>query len=429
MPPEHRVHVVEDPEDTRELAAFVAGLSDRLEGRAVVHPTPLLATSSQLAAELLVALGKSFEALTAERCKARAWDLVDTWIAAERVRALFVLRAHLLAPALCQELVDLAKRAGLDLWLVGQGGCAGLMPAGADTPHRLWDPASFVERWADIERSEHLPDGHSGFPEVPGDEFVTFRASCRDLLDPASFERVDRVFCEAMATTLTWLRGWQGRQLQTLTEEVPIGDTATHLQGLLVSSSSSSEAVTRLRGAQAAFFRFGWLVAYSPQAFAGTDTGTLLLRPSLDPGTATALRRLCTPQSTAVMALFLAVDLSTQAMSRLSLASIADDGGAVSIDSGRYSIPYYAQSLVRAQVIHRQREGAEAAHPLFAHPTATGPRLARLLLDALRSVARKTSVSVGRADVHTSGGGGEAWLEARHVSVSRLDGLRPGWSL
>src|SRR5713101_6645453 len=70
MPPEQRVHVVEDPQDTRELAAFVAGLSDRLEGRAVVHPTPLLATSSQLAAELLVALGKSFDALPAERCSA-----------------------------------------------------------------------------------------------------------------------------------------------------------------------------------------------------------------------------------------------------------------------------------------------------------------------------------------------------------------------
>jgi hypothetical protein len=214
-----------------------------------------------------------------------------------------------------------------------------------------------------------------------------------------------------------------------LTEEVPVGDVAAHLQGLLVSSSCSSEALTRLRGAQAAFLRFGWLLAFSPEPFVGGDTGQLLLQPSLDVGTATRLRRLCTPQSTAAMALFLGADLSAQTMSRLLLSSIADDGGDVTVDSGSFSIPDYAQSLVRAQVVQRRREGATPSDPFFVLPDATGPRRPVVLLESLRSVGRKTSISVGRSDSARSGAGGEAWLRARHVSVSRLGGLRPGWSL
>ncbi len=210
---------------------------------------------------------------------------------------------------------------------------------------------------------------------------------------------------------------------------MPIGDTAGHLQGLLASSSSSSEALTRLRGAQAAFFGAGWLVAFSPEAFAGADTGPLLLRPGLGAGAAARLRRLCTPQSTAVMALFLACDLSAQAMSRLSLASIADDGGSVTLGSDSFSIPDYAQSLVRAQLVHRRREGAKATDPLFVHPTAVGPRRANVLLDTLRSVGKRTSISVGRSDSREPGRGGEAWLQVRRVSVTRLEGLRPGANL
>ncbi len=141
----------------------------------------------------------------------RAWELVDTWIAAERVRHLFVLRSHLLPPALCLELVDLASRADFDVWFIVRGRENGQVPAVADTGHHRWKQASFVERWAGVRRDDRPPSENAGFPEVPGDDFLTFRSSCRDLLDPASFERVDGVFCGALSATAAWLGGWQGR--------------------------------------------------------------------------------------------------------------------------------------------------------------------------------------------------------------------------
>ena len=48
------------------------------------------------------------------------------------------------------------------------------------------------------------PDASLPFPAVPGDDFATFRAAARRLLDPNSFRRVDAVWRAALAQTLAW---------------------------------------------------------------------------------------------------------------------------------------------------------------------------------------------------------------------------------
>lgn len=201
-----------------------------------------------------------------------------------------------------------------------------------------------------------------------------------------------------------------------------------HLQGLLASSSSPTESLTRLRGAQAALFRAGWLVTFRPEAFGVSDMGSLLLRPGLGPGATTRLRRLCSPQSAAVMALFLVADLSSHAMSRLSLANVADDGGEVTVDLDRFSVPEYGEGLLRAQLIHRRREGSAPEDPLF-QPAVADARRATILLDDLRFSGNRTAISVGTSDLRDVGGGGATWLRTRHVRVTRLAGLRRGASL
>lgn len=69
MPSRCRLHLVEDPEDTLHLATQVAALADLSQGRAVCHSTPGIRRDDELAADLLVALGKRFDALRAERAR------------------------------------------------------------------------------------------------------------------------------------------------------------------------------------------------------------------------------------------------------------------------------------------------------------------------------------------------------------------------
>lgn len=104
----------------------VGALSNRLAGRAALHPTPGSPGSLQLASDLLVSLGKRFDALAFECARTRAWELVEIWMAAERVRHLFVLRGHLLAAGRWRELLEPARRGGRSVvrfpWAPAHGG-------------------------------------------------------------------------------------------------------------------------------------------------------------------------------------------------------------------------------------------------------------------------------------------------------------------
>lgn len=46
MPTEPGLHLVEDPEDSRDLVELIASVSDRPGGCAVLHPTPGLASGT-----------------------------------------------------------------------------------------------------------------------------------------------------------------------------------------------------------------------------------------------------------------------------------------------------------------------------------------------------------------------------------------------
>jgi hypothetical protein len=426
MQRERRVCLVEDPEDSREVAVFVAGLADRMAGRAVVHPMPGLLSREELASEILVALGKRFDALRAERVRSRAWELVDTWIRAEQVSDLFVLRAQLLPPALWDELADLAGGAHLHLWLVAQGPKARTASTLAGIRAERWAPAVFTRWWSQALPVRDATAETDTFPEVPADGFLTFRSSCRQLIDEVAFGRVDREYCHSMQATARWLEEWSPLHRHAPHEELLDG-VGGHIQGLLVTSSCAAEALTRFRGAQAAFFCAGWLVEHSPRLLPSATAPLDSLGPGLDLVAAARIRRLCTPRAAAVTVLFLAAGFSAQAMSQLNLADVVHDGAAVAVGQDRFSIPDYAQSLLRAQLIEREREGAARSDPLFVHPRTGERQGASALRNTLRAVGRWTAVAVGQFDSWGIGNDSESWLRAHHVSLARLESL-PGGS-
>ena len=422
MPAESAVHVVEDPEDSLELAQVVAGLANRLQGRAVCRPTPGAGTSPQLAADLLVALGKRFDALRFERVQTRAWDLVDIWIEAEQVRHLFVLRAHLQSARAWGELVSLGQRGGVEIWMV----CAADR-ASRDRPvqePQLWSPAAFAAHWlSDRDNDSGNGDGDGadlGFPEVPTEDFPTFRASCRRLLDRPTFERVDRVYRASMDETTAWLACRQPRSRRLVPPEIDVADAAAQLQSLLVGDRGPAEAIVRLRGAQAAYFRAGWLISFEPSVVP-SDSGLVNLGPGLDAVVAARLRRLCTPRSAAAMVLFLVADMRSEALCRLDIGDVATDASRVDVGEWHINVPVYARSLLWALVVERRRAGAGEDDPLFVHPRTGGRYVGSALRNVLRSVGAKTGISVGVRDSLGSPSGPGAWLRVRGMDIIRLD--------
>jgi hypothetical protein len=413
MPAEPRLHVVVDPEDSVELARHVAGLADRAEGRAVLHPTPGIASSTDLAADLLVSLGKRFDALRFERARSRAWPLVEIWFQAEEVRHLFVLRAARLNHPMRQRISDLGRRCGIEVWFIGS------IPTGRCGSVRHWDGGPFRERWADAVISGDEVD-EAGFPEVPDDSFATFRATCRGTLDASSFEQVDRVYRESVDVTHEWLK--QRAVIGSGRSWLDKSEAASQLQSLMVSSSSASEALTRLRGAQGAYFLAGWLVPFPPTGCHSID-GIVPLGPTLDPVTARRLRRLCSPRSSAAMALMLATDLRSEGLSRLNMSDIDQDGGGVTVeyDRHRFSVPGYARSLVRALLVERTRAGAGDADAIFIRP-ATGERFTpERLQGVLRALNKATALATGVDFITRPTQTPRGWLWERRLGLEFLD--------
>jgi hypothetical protein len=99
-----------------DRAAHLTVLHDLSAGRVVCHPNPG-ATWLILTRDLLEALGKRRDALPQARRVGDGAALVRTWMRAERVRHLIVLRVHRLRPLLAA-LAVLAGAAAVTVWLV-----------------------------------------------------------------------------------------------------------------------------------------------------------------------------------------------------------------------------------------------------------------------------------------------------------------------
>jgi hypothetical protein len=426
MPDRPAIHLVDDPHDSLELVTRVSSLAGLAHGRAVCHPTPGTQRHEHLAADLLVCLGKRFDALRFERAQRRAWELVDVWFQAERIRHLFVLRAHRLAVPLCEMLVDLARRCRVDAWLIF-GPSTGRAHLPEQLPFRRWSQASFLARW-DTTNDGQAKTQSEQFPELPADDFLTFRSACRRVLDTADVERLDGVFCAAMDDTAGWLKPHTRRRSGSAGDSLDLGAVAAQIQELLCESRSASEALVRLRGAQAAYFRAGWLLDFSPQLI-DPDSGLPPLGPALGTSTAARLRRLCTPRSTAAMTLRLAADLRGEGLARLNMQDIDEDGGGVTLGQHRLSIPSYARSLVRAQLVERERDGAAGSDPLFVHLQRGDRQVGSALRNVLRSVSYKTAISVGPRDsMASSSQDAQDWLRSRRARLTRLAAGPPGFS-
>ena len=352
MPPDPHTTIVNDADDDPGFSDDLDRRADLTTGVAVVRPVPGVTDTRRFAADVLIALGKHYDALTREHQNGRAWDLTRLWTQAEDIRHLVVCDAQRLPPELWDELTALTAGAGRRLWMIvrNEPGAPQGRAAARCGPNDLLSklPVAAVTDVTVLDDQVLLPQ----------ESFLTFRWACSQRLSPQQFAQVDAVYVETYQATSTWLqcRRWRDRPTRQ--------EVAGQLRAVTSTSRSSTETVVRLRATQAAYFCDGVLLhldnAHLEQQPDVPATG-------LSPSVATRIRRLVTPTWACGLALTHAGGLNTTTLARLQVGDLQDDGQVLTLGDQPVDIPAHAASLVRAQLLTRRHDGAEERDPLLTH--------------------------------------------------------------
>jgi hypothetical protein len=410
-----RVQVILDPGDSLQARRIAARAARR---RVVVCRATPQAGSMQLARDVLRALGKRFDVADSPRRADRLWARVTTWLRADQVGELIVLRAHLLPYESIMQLLTAAQHEARLTLLVHAA------TAPPPLEHALANAEAYVEH-VDIDRYEAdlrhwplqppAPPARPRLPTLPRDEFLYFTQACADVLDGEDFNRVCDIVAASRRTTDHWLDGHAAPQ--NASPARPSKQRVLGFLAALAHCEDSEEALARLRGAQIALLFDDLLVEVDAHAFVAAHAAARASA-RLDTHASTLLRTYSSPVYAAAGALALASGAGAASLSRLTIAGVAADGGEVSLGGRTVIVPANARALVRAQVIAR---GADGARPTDAFFTSHRQLEQPASVSALRTMLKHISEQTGLATPDGDATPGSWWIEpARAIRVHEL---------
>ncbi len=273
---------------------------------------------------------------------------------AEQVRHIVVFDAQRLPPPLWHQLETAAAEAGSTLWLITRTHVDGHgLPVGARR-------CTTGDMLAQLPPPVDSPAPGSPYREgwlLPQDNFLTFRARCRDLLSRERFAEIDAMYLDTFRATRSWLSDQDPRRLR---QEASRDEVAQQLRILTMDSRSPEETTVRLRAAQAACFLSGLLIRA-----AETRTGRPADIPTLgfNYHVSARIRRLVTPELTCGLAIAGIAQLTGAQLQQLNMGDIAVTGDEIAVDD--VDVPGHATALIRVQLLERRQLGAESRDPLF----------------------------------------------------------------
>ncbi len=402
------LHSVLTEHDTHG-ARLLAKANDPERGLVVAAASPDPHQRFELGWALLEALGKRHDVSGHGRHDELNWEVLHAWLIAHDVHTLVLLDAQWLPPRLVADIAGLVATCGLDVWLVAHRPVVNdYLDALAVWPYRA--PAG-----ADLARLIYREPGAEGspstsapwFPDVPADNWPTFRHACALALSPGAFEIVDERFRRSVALALEVFADQNPSEASVL----------RHLRQDLDTCVNVAEMTTVMRAVQVAAHRSGWLVQVNVARL--RNTAELMSRAAItSPETWRRLRAYRYPFRGASVALA-AAGLNVGEMESLHCADIESDGRTVRKGGHAVLVPVGAEIFVRAQLLFRQIQGAESADPFFADDR--GALRSRDIADALRLPASELGVPV--IDIATSrkpDPESTRWRDRWGITVQRL---------
>ena len=375
------LHSVITEHDTHGARAL-GQASDPDKGVVVASVAPNLRRRFELGWALLEALGKSQDVSGHGRHDELNWEVLHAWLLAHRTAHLVLLDAQWLPLALIADLAGLVASCGVNVWLVAHHPVEQPYLDALDKwPHKSEKGGGLVEVLKSS-MGNHLTSKvvKAPFPDVPTDNWPTFRFACAQALSPGDFEVVDVAFHRAFAEALPFFSR----------AEMNEAAMVVHLRETLNQCVSVAEMITTVRAVQVAAHRSGWLLQADPVRI--LNTAHAMSRSAINaPETWERLRAYRLPYRGAAVAMA-AVGMNIEAMERLSCGGANEEGTAVTLDETTVAISSGAAVFVRGQLAYRRIMGAKGSDPFFADEN--GPHNDRVLADALRAPARELGVSV-----------------------------------
>jgi hypothetical protein len=419
--PDPRLYVVCDKDDLAENAAFVASLHGVDARRVVVSITPDGRNLDWVAADIERCLGKNPHVSGAGRKTNDRWTRIHSWLIGGGIESLFISRIQLLDGRRLKPLIDLALACGVNLWLMSQ---QDPLPRTIRELLEEWPVeevtmADFRKKWRRVSTPKPKADAgqvlSATFPRVPHDEFVLFRAACRDLLAPKDFKIVDRAFQTTAAEVVDWL------QSQDAIGEEEVGRL---VRDIVAPCRTQDEAITLLRGAQVAFFLHRYLLKLDIDRIVAAYA--IEEKSELNHSTAAQLRSYAATRYPAAAALALATDWSPLEVSSIAIADVGVDATSMSL-AGFGDLPDEAAGLVTPHLVHRLLDGASEDDPLFILHTndesrrddpATDRAIERMLNLILREVGVRITASRSYSGLR---GRSKGWRWREGVSVQAIE--------
>lgn len=421
------VHVVTDAQDTLACARWFGRWHDLGRGRITVRLAPP-ATRRSVARDILRSLGKRLTLPESPGQTVDLWPLVEVWLAAEQVRHVFVLRAHLLDDDALERLLTACEAARAAPWLIVAAPAppAEMMTVLDQVLLNPWGDSDLRSRIRTFEQTaadEGTPpkrrrvEEPRPWPLLPDDEFWSFRLTCDELLSDADFDRVDAEMLVGRMIALEWIER-RASQQRSRTDALVVDELHGLLAGVCASAATPGQKLARLRGAQIALFLAGALVHIPANALSVLATNATA---ALDRRAATLLRGFASTHLAAAGALALASGQPPRHLQALNIDSLSDDVSQISGHGRLYPIPFYARGLIRAHRVTRGHQGAAASDPLFRAEQDPAQRISVAALQKmLVRVANATGLALN-ADLAQYGRGADHWPLEDFVSVELLE--------
>lgn len=424
MPLHGALHLALEPDQRAERLGEVHAVVRRVERHCspqvvVVNIAPDIGGSVvRLATSILAQLGKDFD-LHHSGAASENWALADVWLRAHRTASLVILGAESLNASLWRKLVAQAASSGRGLLLVNGAGPLALehrrLLNARQTTIVQMDREMFQE-WADellnreLARASHQAAAPTmQFPAVPRDDVPFFIETCHELLSAEDFKAVDAAYIQGFRDARAWLAGLR----EPLFEE----QVGAFLLGLVGDVADVHEQLTRIRGAQAGFWRKGWLLKVRVDALIAAHRSAPAAMDRQHE--LRMLNGFVAPRVAALALLALRTRLPPARLAVLNADQLTNDCSTLDLGGETISFEPEESILLRAQILDAERNGHLANGPVFCDrlgrrmtPNRLQQTLRRAAVDTGLPLTQTWSPPVDRHHSH--------WMHRRGLSIQPL---------